>query len=493
MLSTVRPEEVGISSTHVFELLASLEKRGLHMHSLLLMRGENIFLDCYWAPFHKQLPHRMYSVTKRFVSVAVGLCAEDGLIDLDGRIADYFPEKIDTPVCENLKKQTVREMLTMTTAAHIPSWFEAGDSDRTHLYFSNLGKRRPSGTLWEYDSAGSQVLSALVEKITGVPLFDFLNQRIFKHLGSFQNAKILKTPNGDSWGDSAMICTPRDLAAFARFVMNYGVWNGQRLMNEQYLRTATSPVVQNRQNGHGGLFYHGYGYQFWMTEDNGFAFNGMGDQLAICMPKQDLIMVCTADNQGNAFSKDYLAAQFLDRIVANVWDMPLPQNDTAYQRLETLSHSLSLFSLKGGSDSPLRQSLNDAIYLCEENPMGWRSFSFHFEDAHSGELRYINRHGEMVLPFFVNENRFGLFPEEGYSKDVGGVRTTDGHRYRDAVSLTWTQDNKILLFAQIIDEYFGNLSLTFAFCNDLAMICASHSAEDFLWEYRGEALAKRIQ
>ncbi len=491
MLDTVRPEEVGIDSRDVYDLVRSLEKRGSHLHSLLLMRGDKVFLDAYWAPFHRELPHRMYSVTKSFVSVAVGLCEEDGLIDLDRPIATYFSEKIDAPLAEYPERLTVRQMLTMTTTGGAPSWFEIEDPDRTHLYFSEMKAHHPAGTLWEYDSAGSQVLSSLVEKVTEKSLFDFLNDRIFRHLGCFGDAKILKTRNGDSWGDSAMICTTRDLATFARFVLNYGVWNGQRLMNEQYLRIATSAVVSNGQSGHASLFYHGYGYQFWKTEEDGFLFNGMGDQIAICMPRQDLILVSTADNQGNEFTRQYLAAQFMDLIVAKVKDAPLPENDRAYAKLQELTQGLTLFSLRGASDSPLREQINGVTYECLANPMGWENFSFRFESAEAGELRYRTLRGDMVLPFYVNRNRFGVFPEEGYSNEAGGVRTTDGHRYRDAVSLTWTQENKLLLFVQIIDEYFGNCSINFCFKDNEAVVKATKMAEDFLWEYRGEIVAKR--
>ncbi len=489
MLKNALPEEVGVRSADVRALIASLEKRKVHMHSLLLMRGDRVFLDCYWAPFHRERPHRMYSVTKSFVSVAVGLAEEDGLIDLDRRIADYFPEKTSSAVNEWIREQTVRRMLTMTTAGGPHSWFEAKVYDRTEFYFSEAG-RRPSGTRWEYDSAGSQVLSSLVEKVTGKRLFDYLNERIFQKLGAFRSAKMLSTPNGDTWGDSALICTPRDLATFGRFVMNLGEWNGERLMNGEYLRLATSAVVHNAENGHGGVFSHGYGYQFWRTEEDGFAFVGMGDQICICLPKQDLIMVCTADNQGNGWARQYLVTQFMDLVATRVEDAPLLPNGEEVRKLHDLTESLRLHAATGLEDSPMRRKLSGRRFLCEQNRLGWESFSLHFENAEEGELRYTKGQRELVLPFYVNRNRFGKFPELGYSREFGGVRTTDGHRYDDAVSLAWLGDDKLLLFVQIIDEYFGNTSLIFSFREHLAVVNATKTAEDFLWDYTGEIVAR---
>ena len=135
MLKTALPEEVGVCSRDVYDLIDALERRQVHMHSLLLMRGDRIFLDAYWAPFHKDFAHRMYSVTKSFVSVAVGLAEEDGLIDLDKPIVSYFSDKCNAQMGEWLSSQTVRQMLTMTTVGGRGGWFREGVKDRTRFYF----------------------------------------------------------------------------------------------------------------------------------------------------------------------------------------------------------------------------------------------------------------------------------------------------------------------------------------------------------------------
>ena len=484
------PESVGISSAHIHKFISKLNQRQMHTHSVLLMRGDSIIYEGYWAPFHKDYCHRMYSVTKSFVSIAIGLCEEDGLINLDDTIISYFPEKIDTEVHEYLKKQTVREMLTMTTTCCPCGWFSETDPDRTHLYFAKEGYRRPSGTIWEYDSSGSQVLCSLVEKVTGKKLFDFLNERIFTHLGTFKTAKILETPNGDSWGDSALICTTRDLASFARFVMNYGVHNGTRLMNEKYLKDATSPLVDNRWEVHMHAFHHGYGYQFWIGEDNSFAFVGMGDQLSVCIPKYDLIFCCTGDNQGNESARDYLIYQLWDCIIDNLSHTPLPENEIEAKKLKELTSSLELFSVQGKEDSPWRERINGKTYVCNENKMELSEFTLSFDNQESGTLIYTRAGRKMELPFYINKNRFGLFPELGYSRERGRTRTTDGFMYKDAVSATWAQDNKLIIFVQIIDEYFGNASLSFAFNRDEATVLFYKVAEDFLWGYDGQTGAR---
>ena len=491
MFRSVAPESVGVDSKNVYKLIKRLNK--LHMHSFIMAKGNDIFCECYWKPFDKDFRHRMYSVTKSFVSVAVGLCVEDGLIDLDKPIVEYFPDKIKKEPDEYMKKQTVREMLTMTTTSFYHCWFEERAYDRTEFYMNDPKKKRPSNTMWEYDSAGSQVLSSLVERVTGKRLFDFLNERIFTRLNAFKDATILKTPNGDSWGDSALICTPRDLLAFTRFVANYGVYEGERLMNEDYLRVATSRVKDNTNFGHRDSFSNGYGYQIWQGPENSFGFVGMGDQLALCVPSKDLIFVCTADNQGNAASTELIMNGFFEYIYDEISDTPLPVNKEYAKKLNELTDSLELYCEKGFSDTPTRELINGVTYECEENKMGITSFRFDFDNEKEGTLTYENKGGTMVLPFKVNANAFSKFPEEGYSNEYGGVRTQDGFKYDCATSFAWTQVDKITVFSQIIDRYFGNTTFSFFFRDNLAFLHCEKTAEDFLWQYQGDAICKRIE
>ena len=235
MFEKITPEQAGISSAQVAAYIEMLERRGMATHSILMMKGDQIFAEYYWEPFHKDFCHRMYSQTKSYVGIAIGLLLDDGKLSLDDKISKFFPEKIDTELPWQMGEQTVRQMLTMTTCGHCKSWFKETDPDRTHFYFQPRESYRPAGTIWEYDSAGSQVLANLVEKLSGQSMFDFMNERIFKHLGTFQTAEILKTPNGDSWGDSALVCTTRDMASFGRLLMKGGKWNGKQLISEDYV------------------------------------------------------------------------------------------------------------------------------------------------------------------------------------------------------------------------------------------------------------------
>ena len=183
---------------------------------------------------------------------------------------------------------------------------------------------------------------------------------------------------------------------------------------------------------------------------------------------------------------------FFDIVYSNMGDAPLAKDEAAEKVLAEETADLKLFAVTGAEDSPMRAELDGAVYECAENPMGWTKFSFHFNDATSGELHYTNAQGDKVLPFGVNHNVFGKFPQLGYSNDKGATRTTDGFMYKDAVSFAWLQDNKIIIDVQIIDRYFGNMSMIFAFRDGECGFKMTKTAEDFLDEYQGIGTAKKI-
>lgn len=489
MFEKITPESAGVSSRSIESYVKMLEKRGIVTHSILMMKGESVFAEYYWKPFHKDFCHRMYSQTKSFVGVAIGLLEEDGLLSLDDPIAKYFPDKIDRELPEYLSEQTIRDMLVMQTCGKPPSWFAHSDPDRTHLYFAENAASVPSGMRFFYDSPGTQVLCSLVERLSKQSLFDFLNLRIFRHLGTFQTAEILKTKNEDSFGDSALLATPRDMASFGRFVMNYGMWHGKRLMNESYLRTATSRLVDSNETGFDTVFSHGYGYQIWRTEQNGFAFNGMGCQFTVCLPERDLIFVYNGDNQGYKAASSWIVSGFFDQIVDQMSDDPIAEDTAAFEWLEKMGESLSLYSVSGMRDTEYTKLLSGREYICEDNPTGISKFSFVF-NGDRGEFRYTNAQGDKVLPFGMCRNEFSKFPQFGYSNEHAGLPTTDGFLYDCAASAAWREEKKLLLKVQIIDKYFGNFSALFSFKDEIATVTMQKNAEAFLKEYQGEFVAK---
>ena len=221
MFKYTSPEKKGILSENIEKYIKKLESRRLCTHDIIIMRGDEIVFEKYWEPFNENFLHRMYSVSKSFLSLATGFAIQEGYLTLTSKIADLLPEEMKLRKDdENMRDLTVRDMLMMSTAKTPEYWFDARHPDRVRFYFENESKfSRPGGTIYEYDSPGSFVLGAIVERLVGMPFMEYLRPRLFDKIGVSKEAKCLVCPGGHSWGDSAVLCTARDLLLVSKFCM----------------------------------------------------------------------------------------------------------------------------------------------------------------------------------------------------------------------------------------------------------------------------------
>lgn len=476
------PEKHGIKSEWIREYIEVLESSNLSTHNFIIMRNDEILFENYWEPFDKDFLHRMYSVTKSFVALAIGFLEQEGKISLDDPIIKYFPEELKNSTDENFKNQTIRHMLMMATAKPCTYWFEARTPNRVAHYFENNINSHPSGTIFNYDSSGSFVLCALVERVTGKDFMEYSREKYLDKIGFSKEAYMLKCPGGHSWGDSALLCTPTDLLKTAMFCMNKGKWNGEQLLNEEFVTAAISRQIGNDDIGINDFDKQGYGYMFWRTYDNSFFFNGMGCQLAVCVPDKKIIMVYNGDNQGNPYAKKIIFDNFFNMIVRRAEERAV--EETGHKKLQEYTKELKLFSVKGKVKEKTAEKINGVTYVMSENPMGIEKMRLSF-DENGGVLYYINEQGEKEIPFGMCENRFSFFPQEGYSDRVGSEK---GDRlYKCAASAAWVSDNQLFIKIQIIDTYFGVLNITLGFDDDKIGVLMNKAAEDFLSEYQGFA------
>lgn len=487
-MNHITPEQAGISSDAILQFIQLLEEKQLSTHNLIFMKGNNVFFEKYWASFHKDFLHRMYSVSKSFVSIAVVFAEQDGFLSLDDKISKYFPEETKNLTDENMLNQTIRHMLMMSTAKPAEYWFDARTDDRVRFYFENKAENsRPSGTVYEYDSPGSFVLCALTERLTGKPFIEYLREKHFDKIGVSNGIHCLKCPGGHSWGDSAVLCTAEDLLKVARFTMNKGSWNGEQILNEKYISAAVSKQIDNNVWGVNDHDSQGYGYLFRRTYENSYFFNGMGCQYAVCVPDKDLIMVYNGDNQGKIMAKKIIFDGFFSMIADKISDTPLPEYKTAQKNLESAVSDLKLMEAKCACSSDYSEKINGVEYEMGKNPMGITKMRVVL-GTDSGRSEYTNAHGNKILNFGIGKNVFSKFPQSGYSKDIGSV-PSKGHLYDCAASAAWIEPHKLFIKVQIIDEYFGNLNITLGFAENGTKlgVYMAKCAEDFLQEYEGFA------
>ncbi|MBQ9408014.1 MAG: serine hydrolase [Clostridia bacterium] len=461
--------------------MSELNRRKLNLHSVLITQDGNTLYEEYRAPFDADTPHRMYSVSKSFVAVGIGCLIDEGKLSLDSRIADFFPDKLSRDIAPEMRGQTVREMLIMNTCIANYNWFKHDSADRVKSYLA-ARPTKPAGSLFHYDSTGSFVLGALIERLSGKKLIDYLKLNFLNELGGFENAYFLAVPDGTAWGDSALLCTTRALERFARFVMNLGKWNRKQLVSRDFMLQATSFQSDTNLTGVSAYNSYGYGYQIWLTEQGGYSFHGMGGQHAIVMPKDRLIFAVTGDNQYNANYADTMYDAFFRCF---------------YPAAETASPD-AIPTAEGRAYSPFEARISGAKFVCRENPMGIKWFQLDFEGGGGTQARsgcaftYENAQGVKRIPFGMNKNDYGLFPQLGYSDDRGCVHEINGFMYKCAASAAWREERKLFIRVQIIDRYFGSLHINIGSRDENS--CAIYmvkAAEDFLDEYSGWAMGER--
>ncbi len=489
-MNFITPERAGLSSRDLLAFYQELDAHNLSTHAVMMSRGDALFTECYYAPFHKDFKHRMYSVSKSFVAVAVGFCLQDGLLRLSDHLLDFFEDYVKAGKVKVQHNSSIEDMLKMqTTIEGSMNWFKVVEDDRTAVYFDAPAVKHP-GAIFSYDSSATYMLGVIVERVTGKPFLEYLKDKALREIGFSEDAYCLQCPGGNSWGDSGVMCTATDLLLFARFVLNKGTWQGKRYLNAEFLEKAVSALGCTNIYG---FFDHdtSYGYLFWGSPKGCFAMNGMGCQVALCDPVHDLVFVINSDNQGNPHGYQQLFEPFyrhvFDKLTPN--GQSLPEDPEAQAELAAYLADRKLFFLPGATQNPWSERVAGKVFECDENAMGLKWFRLDFA-GDVGTFTYENAQGEKSFVFGFGHNEFGKFPEEGYSDLVGTVYEP-GHYYDAAFSADWPVENNLRIRVQIIDKYFGNMGILIGFVDENTVsLRMEKKAEAFLNEYRGIANGK---
>lgn len=465
-----RPREVGICEDWIRSFLRILKQKKICMHSMLMIHKGKVIFEEYAEPYTKESLQRMYSVSKSFTALAVGILADDGVISLDDRIVDYFPDMAEADCHPYIKETTVRHLLTMSGPFGSLKGFDRMDPQWTANYFRKKPDY-PPGTLFFYDTSGTRVLTAMVERLTHKSCMDFLKDRVFRELGFSEGARCLQTPDGYSHGGSGVMASLRDLALLGLLLMGNGRMNGKQYVSEGFVREAVRPQVFNDNESVHFRTHKGYGYQIWCMEQ-GFALKGMGSQQVICVPEKDFLFCCTADTQGNRIHYegvyDYLFFEIIDRIP------PEPVRD--------LGLSLAFEPIDGSPYSKLQEKVNGITYRMNGNPMGISAVKLTL-DGENSALSLETPRGEKVLKFGIGSYVESTFPETHYS---GEVFTRPANReYRCTGCGAWVSEHQFAVRMYVIDDYLGNLTVTLGFRGDQLGLRMYRNAENFLEEYEG--------
>ncbi|GAA2588899.1 hypothetical protein GCM10010435_79240 [Winogradskya consettensis] len=307
MQSTVLPRstpgEQGVDAGGIDRFVAAVAGMdGVELHSLMVLRHGHVVAERWWHPYAPEIPHGLYSLSKSFTSTALGMAVAEGLVDLDATVLSYFPELDGLVTDAGARSIRVRHVAAMASG-HEQETFErarvAGGGDLLRGFLQVPPEREP-GTVFAYNQPCTYALSAIIGRVSGGSLIDFLRPRLFEPLGistyGWGADRVGRQP-----GFAGLHVTTEAVAKLGQLYLDGGVWAGRRLLSAEWVAEATRKHVETRRPEQDWDL--GYGFQFWRSR-HGYRGDGAYGQYMLVLPEQDAVIAMTAQSPDMAAQLD---------------------------------------------------------------------------------------------------------------------------------------------------------------------------------------------
>jgi len=282
--------------------------------SVMLLKHGQVRLEQWMGEAAADKPHVMWSVSKSFCATAIGMCVDEGLLSVTDTVINFFPDELPAEVSDNLRAMTIHDLLTMNcgheTEPHIRVVTDQPDTLRQWVkFFLSHPVNKQPGTWYCYNSIGTFMLSAIVQKVTGQKVNDYLQSRLWEPLHISQ-PEWLENPDGINCGGWGLFLKTEDMAKFGQMFLQKGQWNGKQLVSEAWVNEASKYQVPSCPAGmrpdeveaagltpENNSWVLGYGYQMWITPQQSYRADGAFGQYIIVWPSQDAVITITADSR----------------------------------------------------------------------------------------------------------------------------------------------------------------------------------------------------
>jgi CubicO group peptidase (beta-lactamase class C family) len=325
------PEAQGVSSAGIRGYVEAADQQVNTMHSFMLLRHGQVVAEGWWKPEAADKPHVMHSLSKSFTSTAVGLAVADGKLSVDDPVLKFFPEDAPAEPSDKLKAMRVRDLLTMSTGHETEAKYST-NAPWVQTFLAHPVPHKP-GAHFLYNTPGSYMLSAIVQKATGQTVLDYLRPRLFEPLG-IENPEWGSSPQGITFGGWGLKIRTEDIAKFGQLYLQKGRWNGKQLVPASWVEQATSKQVSNGSDPSKD-WDQGYGFQFWRCRHGAFRGDGANGQFCLVLPEQDAVVAITAETHDMQRELNVV----WDKLLPAIHESPLPSNPTEEASLkEALAH-----------------------------------------------------------------------------------------------------------------------------------------------------------
>jgi len=366
-LTRSEPREAGVNALLVEAFLDDAAATGLDIHGVMLHRAGRVVAEGWRWPYRADRPRIMHSATKSVLACAIGMALAEGRFGLHDKVVSFFPELIRGSIDAKLAAMTVEHLLTMRAGhgAETSGSIWRGIATSWTAEFFKIPLVYPPGTTFMYTSAASYMLSAILTRVTGQTLHDYLKPRFFGPLGIVAEQWDLGPDNVNPGGNGLTMKTA-DLLKLGILHAQGGLWEGRRILTEAWIAEAT--------RSHGD----DYGYQ-WTTSAGGtYAAIGIFMQFVMVFPRhQATLAVVGASQEGSQVYRPVVQRYF-----PRAFEEQLP----ASQAQEADAHLRSRL-LAVGRQPPIAVNSSDTAarvsgksFRIEPNPLGVTAVSFVFEN-----------------------------------------------------------------------------------------------------------------
>lgn len=322
------PESVGVEAEFSKPLESFLATNYRNINGIVIIKNGYILFEKYNNNYTAEDTHNVASVTKSVVSALIGIAIDKGLIEgVHKKVVEFFPEFSPGRGNPQVRAITLEHLLTMTAPF---AWktrglrFEPLDRLRRQpnwiKYILDLLGRDGRLGEFQYCTAGTHLLSAIITRVTGMSAREFANIELFGPLGMKQIPDCdmksyllddvfgknvsgwIKDQQGISTGGWGLTITPRDMARFGFLYINGGLWDGIRIISEKWINLSTTPYAER------------YGYLWWLTgSDDNFTYlaAGAGGSHIYCVPGKDLVVAIASQITGKPTDRWAILDQYV--------------------------------------------------------------------------------------------------------------------------------------------------------------------------------------
>ena len=329
------PASQSVDPAGILAFLDTLESApDIEMHSLMIIRHGQVVAEGWWSPYLPEQPHLLYSLSKSFTATAAAFAIAEGLLDLDATVLSYFPE-LDVEIKDRRSRSILVRHVAAMASGHLEETIERAltlDPLQPVRGFLLIPPDREPGSVFAYNQPCTYTLAAIIQRLTGQTLIEYLRPRLLDPLGIDQ-AGWQKDVAGRDLGYTGLHSTTDAIARLGLLYLQRGIWNGQRLLAEEWVAEATRLQVKNPKEPNPD-WRQGYGFQFWMAR-HGYRGDGAYGQFCVVLPEQDAVIATTAGTENMQGILDAVWTHLLPAMTATTVE-PSPAADQLTARLDGL-------------------------------------------------------------------------------------------------------------------------------------------------------------